>query len=112
MSPVGLTPKLHAPHNPVDCGTQSATHSITFPTMSNAPSADLQLVREPVLTRVKPRFVLQSVVPLSGPGSGVPMTAACHSAFDGSRLRAFLHAACAWNQVANPDGSTPGRLTA
>ena len=43
-------------------------------------------------------------------GSTYP--AACHSAFEGSRLRAFLHAAWAWNQVAYADGSTPGRLTA
>ena len=56
--------------------------------------------------------MLQSVVPLSGPGSGVPATAACHSAFDGSRLRAFSHAACAWNQVICADGVTPARLTA
>jgi hypothetical protein len=52
--------------------------------------------------------VLQSVVPLSGPRSGVPITAACHSAFDGSRLRAFSHAACAWNHVMFADGSTAG----
>src|SRR5215467_15174541 len=51
-SPVGLTPALHVPHA-VDCGTQSATHSKRLPTMSNAPSADLQLAREPVLTAVK-----------------------------------------------------------
>jgi len=54
--------------------------------------------------------VLQSVVPLSPPGSGVPITAACHSAFDGSRLRAFSHAACAWNQVVREDGMPPGSV--
>jgi len=43
---------------------------------------------------------------------GVPATAACHSAFDGSRLRAFSHAAWAWNHVRFADGLTPGRLTA
>ena len=62
--------------------------------MSYAPRADLQLLREPVFTALGPK-VLQSVEPLSGPGSGVPITAACHSALVGSRLRAFSHAACA-----------------
>jgi hypothetical protein len=57
-------------------------------------------------------IVLQSVVPLSGPGSGVPITAACHFAFDGSRLRAFWHAASAWTQVMYVDGVTAGRHTA
>ena len=94
--------------------TQSATHSSRFPTMSNAPRADLQPLRDPVATTPWALFVLQSGVPLSGavPGSGVPGTAACHSAFDGSRLRAFSHAACAWNHVMFADGCTPGRLTA
>src|SRR5215468_2486737 len=59
----------------MDRGTQSATHSIIFPTMSKAPKADTQLLREPVLTTVPAELVLQSVVPLSGPGSGVPVTA-------------------------------------
>ena len=80
--------------------------------MSKAPSDDTQLLREPVATTVNVLRVLQSVVPLSGPGSGVPATAACHSAFDGSRLPAFVHACCAWNHVMNADGVTPGRLTA
>jgi hypothetical protein len=80
--------------------------------MSKAPSDDTQLLRDPVGTLVNALAVLQSVVPLSGPGSGVPATAACHSAFDGSRLREFLQACCAWNQVMNADGVTPGRLTA
>jgi len=80
--------------------------------MSKAPSADTQLLRNPVATVVNTLFVLQSVAPSSGPASGVPATAACHSAFVGSRLRAFLHACYAWNQVMFADGSTPGRLTA
>ena len=80
--------------------------------MSKAPRADTQPLRDPVATATNALAVLQSVVPLSGPGSGVPVTAACHSAFDGSRLRAFLHAACAWNHVMFADGVTPGRLTA
>jgi hypothetical protein len=79
----------------VDCGTQSATHSNRLPTMSKAPSADTQSLRDPVATATSGEPLLQSVVPLSRPGSGVPITAACHSAFDGSRLRAFLQAACA-----------------
>ena len=83
--------------------------------MSKAPRADLQLLRDPVVTAVNALAVLQSVVPLSGagpPGSGVPITPACHSAFDGSRLRAFSHAAYAWNQLTYADGVTPARLTA
>ena len=80
--------------------------------MSKAPSDETQLLRDPVSTASIALSVLQSVVPLSGPGSGVPATAACHSAFDGSRLPAFVHAACAWNHVMNADGITPGRLTA
>ena len=80
--------------------------------MSNAPRADLQALRDPAGIVLNALAVLQSVVPSSEPGSGVPATAACHSAFEGSRLRAFLHAAWAWNQVAYADGSTPGRLTA
>jgi hypothetical protein len=70
--------------------------------MSNAPAADLQLLREPVgvgSTLDKLAELLQSVASSSGPGSGVPLTAACHSALDGKRLREFVHAACAWNQV-------------
>src|SRR5262249_42086809 len=110
-SPVGLGPAPHAPQV-VDFCTQSATHSSRLPTMSKAPRADLQLLREPVSTAASTLFVLQSVVPLSGPGSGVPATAACHSAFDGSRLRAFLHAASAWNPVMFPAGGPPGRLPA
>ena len=114
MSPVGLTPVSHVPVPHVtDRGTQSATHSKRLPTMSNAPRADLQLLRDPVGATASVLLVLQSVVPLSGfglPGSGVPATAACHSAFDGSRLRAFSHAACAWNQVVREDGMPPGSV--
>jgi hypothetical protein len=79
--------------------------------MSKAPRAETQPLREPVGAEEE-LPVLQTVVPLSGPGSGVPITAACHSAFDGSPLRAFSHAACAWDQAMNPAGVTPGRLTA
>src|SRR5262249_12735144 len=110
-SPVGLTPGLQAPHV-VDRGNQLATHSERVPTMSKAPSVDVQLLRDPVLTAANPVPVWRAVVLLPGPGPGGPSTAACHSAFDGSRLRAFLHAACAWNHVMFADGCTAGRLTA
>jgi hypothetical protein len=72
--------------------------------MSNAPRADLQPLREPAGIALNALAVLQSVVPSSGPGSGVPATAACHSAFDGKRLPALSHAACAWNHVMLADG--------
>jgi hypothetical protein len=111
MSPVGLTPGVQLPHT-VDRGTQSATHSNRLPTMSKVTRDETQLLRDPVRTADIVLFVLQSVVPLSGPGSGVPATAACHSALDGSRLPAFVHAGCAWNHVMFADGVTPGRLTA
>jgi len=39
----------------------------------------------------------------------MPRTATCHSTFDGSRLRAFSHAACAWNQGMFAHGCTAGR---
>src|SRR5262249_33681704 len=58
---------------------QSATHSSTLPTMSNTPQLDLQFDREPVVTGLPAVEMLQSVVPLSVPGSGVPAAASCHS---------------------------------
>src|SRR5258708_3282199 len=52
--------KLAQPGHAVDCGTQSATHSATLPTMSKAPRADTQLLRAPV--RDRPSLaLLQSV---------------------------------------------------
>src|SRR5690606_21045488 len=96
----------------VERGTQSATHSKRFPTMSKAPCVETQADREPVRVAANTLKVLQSVVPLSGPGSGVPVTATCHSTFDGRRFAALLQAACAWNQVICDDGVTPGRLAA
>src|SRR5215813_3028688 len=110
-SPVGLTSGLQAPHT-VDCGSHSATHSLRLPTISKAPRDEMQLRRDPVSAAAPVLAVLQSVVPLSGPGSGVSATATCHSAFDGSRLPEFRHACCAWNQVIDADGVTPARLTA
>src|SRR5207249_11802989 len=51
---------------------QSATHSATFPTMSNTPQLDLHLLREPDVAGPA-EFVTQVVVPSSAfPGSGVP----------------------------------------
>ena len=41
-----------------------------------------------------------------------PRWLACHCAFDGSRLRAFAHAACDRNHVPLADRGTPGTLTA
>lgn len=48
----------------------------------------------------------------SGPGSGVPVTAVCHSALVGSRLRTFLQACTAWNQLTERDSDANGMLTA
>src|SRR5499426_2104246 len=71
----------------VESGTQSATHSARLPTMSKAPRAETQLLRAPVrdgeLSASAASDVSQSVVPSSGPGSGVPFAATCHSALVG-----------------------------
>src|SRR5437588_1863024 len=69
--------KLAHPGQFVGAGTQSATHSARLPTMSKAPRADLQLVRAPVRDGPPSLAVLQSVVPSSGPGSGVPFAPTC-----------------------------------
>src|SRR5262249_32991986 len=76
--------------------------------MSNAPRADLQALRDPAGIAANALAVLQSVVPSSDPGSGVPVTAACHSAFDGSRLPELSHAARPWNHVMLAGGCPPG----
>src|SRR5262245_22624266 len=86
--------KLAQPGHIVDSGTQSATHSARLPTMSKAPPADTQLPRAPVRDRSS-LAVSQSVVPLSGPGSGVPFAPSCPSALVGSRLPALVQASCA-----------------
>src|SRR5215468_2960254 len=117
---VALAPARHMPSllklpqfgHIVERGTQSATHSSRFPTMSKAPRAERHALREPVSDTPSGLAVLQSVVPLSGPGSGVPFAPTCHSALVGSRLPALAQASCAWNQVMNAEGSTDGRLTA
>ena len=103
--------KVH-PGHAVDSGTQSATHSSTFPIMSKIPQLDLQLAREPVLAGFA-EFVTQVVLPSSAlPGSGVPCAAACHSWFVKSRFPESRHACSAWNQVVNVVGRTPGIETA
>src|SRR5512143_860406 len=105
---------LKAPHpgHAVEAGTQSATHSNRLPTMSKAPRAETQLLREPVGATVKVLKVLQSVAWSSGPGSGAPFAPTCHSALVGRRLPALAHASCAWNHVMFAEGITDGRLTA
>src|SRR4030095_1932209 len=97
-----------------DAATKSATHSARLPTMSKAPRAETQLLRAPVgvVNVGTTPVLLQSVVPLSGPGAGVPVAATRHSALVGSRLPALAPACCAWNHVMFADGNTPGRLTA
>src|SRR5439155_44397 len=61
--------------------SESATHSSTFPTMSNTPQSDLQLDREPELTASPTTEMLQSVVPLSVPAESArrsPVSEAGH----------------------------------
>ncbi|MGH6630333.1 MAG: hypothetical protein ACREB3_11440, partial [Burkholderiales bacterium] len=64
------------------------------------------LLRDPARD-TEPVALLQSVLPLSGPGSGVPATAICHSALVGRRLPALAQACWAWNQVILLEGVTP-----
>src|SRR5262249_8321511 len=75
---------------------QSATHSSTFPIMSNAPHADLQLERDPVSDGVPVWLKLQSVVPLSVPGLGVLAAAPCHSRVVRSGVRGRRPVWLAW----------------
>src|SRR5262245_48574707 len=105
--------RLRPPHDGqfVERGTHSATHSSTLPLASRTPRADTQALRAPVPT-TSAMPTLQSVVPLSVPGSGVPFAPTCHSALVGSRLPELAHASCAWNQVMNCAGISPCRLTA
>src|SRR5437867_2155118 len=91
---------------------QSATHSYTFPTMSNAPQLETQAEREPVPAGPPPS-VTHVVEPSSAlPGSGVPAAAACHSSLRSSRLRESRHAWFAWNQFTQAVGGTPATETA
>src|SRR2546429_2361730 len=91
---------------------QSATHSSTFPTMSNTPQLDLHLAREPVSTGAGESVT--HVVDLSSalPGSGVPAAARCHSSFRSSRFPDSAQACTAWNQLTHAVGDTPGIDTA
>src|SRR5215468_641646 len=91
---------------------QSATHSSTFPTMSNAPHAEVQFERDPVSEGAPVFPTLQSVVPLSVRGSGVLAAAPCHSRLVTRCLPESRHAWFAWNQVMHALGSTPGMETA
>ena len=109
-----ITSSLNPPQlaHAVECGTQSATHSHTFPTMSKAPQLDLQFDREPVLAGPA-ELVTHVVEPSSAlPESGVPAAAACHSWFVSSRFPERRQACSAWNQVAQAVGSTPATETA
>src|SRR5262249_55299220 len=111
--PISSSLKPPQPGVLVGAGSQSATHSKRLPTMPKAPGAETPPLRAPVSVG-KPTLgpVLQSVVPLSGPGSGDPLAATCHSALVGSRLAELAHASNAWNQLMWADGITTGRLTA
>src|SRR5262245_24611506 len=101
---------LKFPHA-LDRSFQSATHSATLPTMSKWPVSETQPAREPVGS-TSSASMLQSLEPLSTPGSGVPSAAICHSWFVASRFPALRHAAAAWNQLRNLAGATPGMDTA
>src|SRR5579884_1654009 len=91
---------------------QSATHSSTLPTMSNAPHFETQAERAPVLAGFG-ELVTHVVAPSSAfPGSGVPAAASCHSRFVRSRFAESAHACAAWNQSMHVLGSTPGMDTA
>src|SRR5262249_45698060 len=76
-----------------DAGPQPAPPWKRFPPMSKAPRAETQWLRAPVMmSAISLARVLQSVAPLSAPGSGVPFAAPCHSALVGSRLPEFAQA--------------------
>src|SRR5687767_8269540 len=98
---IPLLLKLPQLVHPVDRGTQSATHSATFPTMSLAWKREMQPKLAPVFSNDPPGPMLHRSAP------GVPAAAACHSAFDGRRLPEFARACCAWNQVILARGGTP-----
>jgi len=76
--------------------------------MSKAPTSETHADRDPVSAAAKVLSVLQLVVPLSVPGSGVPRAASCHSWLVGRRFPEFLAAAPAWNLVRKAEGVTPG----
>ena len=68
-------------------GTQSATHSWTFPTMSKALTSETQ----PAV----PVGPFAKALTIQGAPSGVPRAAACHSALLGKRFPALRAAAAA-----------------
>src|SRR5918995_5874278 len=76
-------------------GPQSATNSMTLPTMSYAPTSETHLLRAPVVTAEGPLTLHCSAGSSCGQGSGVPSAAACHSALLGRRFPEFRHAAAA-----------------
>src|SRR5688572_1903521 len=101
-----------SPSRPVPGLCQSATHSQTLLTMPRAPHAETQLDREPVATAAAPRM-LQSLVPLSPPVSGVLAAAYCrYSSFVRRRFPDAAHACAAWNHEAHVLGETPATDTA
>ena len=67
----------------------AARHALAFARCSGRAGAELQAVE-----------------------SGVPATAICHSAFEGSRLPELASACWAWNHVMRRDGVTPATLRA
>ena len=77
--------------------------------MSWAPRVETHAPRAPVGVLTPSLAVLHVATPSSGPESGVPFAATCHSALVGSRLPALAHASAAWNHVTNADGLTAGR---
>src|SRR5829696_8291841 len=79
----------------VASGPQSATNSMTLPTMSWAPTSERHLLRAPVATADAPLTLHCSAGSSCGQGSGVPNAAACHSALLGRRLPELRHAAAA-----------------
>src|SRR5438093_13701496 len=54
---------------------QSATHSQTFPTMSNTRHLDWQFDREPALTALPPAGMMPSPVPFAVPATRAPAAA-------------------------------------
>ena len=85
---------------PMPAWIQSAVNSQRLPTMSRAPCRETHLAwaaLPAVLTWLLPTLQLTA-------SSGVPATAACHSALLHSRLPALAHACWAWNQVMYAEG--------
>src|SRR5262249_46291518 len=90
---------------PVALSAQSATHSLTFPTMSNPP----QFETHPALA---PVFAGPKALTTQGAPSGVPEAASCHSRLVARCFPESAHAWAAWNQVMQVLGRTPAMETA